>query len=160
MSLLSLNTFGIPINRVLLTAETQSNTEDSETPDEFGQVGDVGQMSTPDGEGNCPPCMKLGKTEATDEKGNKIEKDVCVPACDTAKNEVCYIHPCVNKQGWTCLSPQSVAGGGSRIVFPTNLTTTCGEQGFTGNGKACPCVVCNNQESINIVKVIARLVVV
>ena len=125
------------------------NAEDSETPDEFGQVGDVGQMSAPDGEGNCPPCMKLGKTEASDEKGNRIEKDVCVPACDTATGEVCYIHPCVNKQGWTCLSPQSVAGGGSRIMFPSGLTTTCGEQGFTGNGKACPCIVCNNAVSIS-----------
>jgi hypothetical protein len=133
---------------LLFSAEKDKAIDDSK-PEFGGTVGDVGQMSAPDGEGNCPPCMKWGKTEASDEKGNSIEKDVCVPACDPAKNEVCYIHPCVNKQGWTCLYPQSVSGGGSRIVFPTNLTTTCGEQGFTGNGKACPCVVCNNQESIN-----------
>jgi hypothetical protein len=118
-------------------------------PDEFGQVGDAGQPTAPDSKGDCPPCMKLGKAESTDEKGNRIEKDICVPACDTAKGEVCYIHPCVNNQGWTCLSPKPVAGGGSRIVFPSNLTTTCGEQGYTGNNKACPCIVCNNAISIS-----------
>jgi len=122
---------------------------DDSQPDQFGRLGDAGQMTAPDGDGNCPPCMKLGKTEASDEKGNRIEKDVCVPACDPSKNEVCYIHPCVNNQGWTCLSPKTVAGGGSRIVYPTNLTTTCGEEGYTGNKKACPCIVCNNAVSIS-----------
>ncbi len=109
--------------------------EDDSKPDQFGQIGDAGQMTAPDENGTCPPCMKLGKTEASDEKGNRIEKDVCVPACDPAKGEVCYIHPCVNSQGWTCISPSNVAGGGTRIVFPTNLTTTCGEEGYTGNKK-------------------------
>jgi len=54
--------------------------EDDSKPDEFGRIGDEGQMTAPDENGKCPPCMKRGKTEATDDKGNRIEKDVCVPA--------------------------------------------------------------------------------
>ena len=130
---------------MIFKAEPQK--ADDSQPDSYGRVSESPQPTAPSEKGECPPCMVMGKTESTDENGNRIEKDICVPACDSAKGEVCYQHPCLNG-GWTCLSPQPVAGGGSRIVFPTNLTTTCGEQGFTGNGNACPCIVCNNPTAI------------
>ena len=123
--------------------------DEGEQPDEFGQVGDAPSQPVPAGEGKkCPPCMKPEMRESMDEQGNRVEKWVCVPACDTAKGEVCYMHPCLSG-GWTRLKPQGVAGGGSRVFFPTNLTTTCGEQGYTKNGKACPCIVCNNTTAIS-----------
>ena len=126
----------------------QEEENGDESPDEYGSVGDVSDQPIPAGANNeCPPCMKAEKTTGVDEQGNTVEKWICVPACDTAKGEVCYIHPCLSG-GWTCLKPQGVAGGGSRIFFPTNLTTTCGEQGHTGEGKACPCIVCNDTVSI------------
>ena len=147
MSLFASNPFDVLKAETLFRQQYRVEGEDGQ-PDEFGQIGDAGQPTAPDSNGDCPPCMKLGKGESTDDKGNRVEKDICVPACDSAKGEVCYIHPCVNNQGWTCLSPSPVGGGGSRIVFPSNLTTTCGEEGYTGNGKACPCVVCNNTVAI------------
>lgn len=146
MSLFASNPFSV------LKAETlfrqQYRAEEGEQPDEFGRVGDAPSQPVPAGEGKkCPPCMKPEMKESVDEEGNRVEKYICVPACDTTKGEVCYIHPCLSG-GWTCLKPQGVAGGGSRIFFPTNLTTTCGEEGYTGNGKACPCIVCNDTVSI------------
>ena len=124
MSLFASNPFSV------LKAETlfrqQYRAEDGEQPDEYGQVVDAPSDVIPAGEGKkCPPCMKAEMKESVDEEGNRVEKWVCVPACDTTQGEVCYTHPCLSG-GWTCLKPQGVAGGGSRIFFPTNLTTTCG----------------------------------
>ena len=127
----------------------QNKGADDEQPDEYGSIGDAGGVVPAGANKECPPCMKPEMRESIDEDGNRVEKYVCVPACDAATGEVCYIHPCVNNQGWTCLKPQKVGGGGNRIVFPTNLTTTCGEEGYTGNNKACPCVVCNDAISIS-----------